>query len=66
MCTEGREEAKIMLTYSFCREIINKLELDSVRDYTTKIAVHNLNQSLKADLDSRSVIKQCLVGDSDG
>ncbi len=55
------DEAKIVLTYSFCREIISKVELESARDYISKLAVKNLSASLKADLDNRSVIKQCLV-----
>lgn len=55
------DEAKIVITYSFCREIINKVELESARDYISKLAVKNLSTSLKADLDNRSVIKQCLI-----
>jgi len=55
------DEAKIVLTYSFCREVINKVEIESARDYISKLAVKNLSSSLKADLDNRSVIKQCLT-----
>ncbi len=55
------DEAKIVITYSFCREIINKVELESARDYISKLAVKNLSTSLKADLDNKSVIKQCLT-----
>ncbi len=55
------EEAQIVLMYSFCKEIINKVELESARDYISKLAVKNLSSNIKVNLDNKSVIKKCLT-----
>lgn len=56
-----REEAIILLTYSYCRQLISRIEPDSAKDYISKLAVKNLSAGLKAKLDSGSVVRQCLV-----
>jgi Fe-S cluster assembly protein SufD len=39
----SKEEAQVVLTYSFCQEIIDKLKLKSVKNYTANLAFANMN-----------------------
>jgi Fe-S cluster assembly protein SufD len=61
LCSRGlsEEEAKTMLTYSFCEESIHNLSLESARDYVTKLAVKNLTESFRANIHNKAVTKQC-------
>lgn len=58
------EDANIMLTYSFCDEIIKNIDLESARDYVSELAVRNLNESLRKELTtkkSKATSKKCPV-----
>ena len=58
------EDANIMLTYSFCDEIIKNIDLESARDYVSELAVRNLNESLRKELTtkkSKAASKKCPV-----
>lgn len=41
----SEKEAKLILTYSFCREIIDKIGLESAKNYTSNLAFANLESS---------------------
>lgn len=56
----NEDEAQTTLTYSFCDELIKYIDLESARDYVSKLAVKNLSESLKMNLQNKSVTKQCL------
>ena len=34
----SKEEAQIILTYSFCQELIDRIKLSSARNYTSNLA----------------------------
>jgi Fe-S cluster assembly protein SufD len=39
----SKEEAQVILTYSFCQELIDKLQLKSVKNYAANLAFANMN-----------------------
>lgn len=39
----NKSDAFVTLTYSFCQEILNKIKLDSVKNYSTNLAFNNIS-----------------------
>lgn len=56
-----KEDAHTVLTYSFCRELINGISIDSARNYASNLAFKNMNgeqEETFAELADNSKFKQ--------
>lgn len=53
----SKEEAKTMITYSFCDELIQKIDLSSARKYIAKLAIEKL-ETVKTS--KKGDVKKCI------